>query len=163
MQTLFSAGCAPGEESAHGVSTRQGPVALCSRLQPPAATAQVKLPRVVPGVHLLPLRSPFLATASWSAAVAVMTPPLVSSPEGSAPLRSLFPVAFICQPCVLAPCARLFLCYLSFPSHYRCHPQGIKIEHKLRGGGKRGLSRVNTLQRRINSESCGGACAGWEA
>ena len=87
-------------------------------------------------------------------------PPLVSSPEGSAPLHSLFPVAFLCQHCILAPYARLFLCYISFPNHYGCHPQGMKIEHKLHGGGKRGPSRGNTLQSRINSGSCGGACAG---
>lgn len=137
-------------------------MALCSRLQPPAVTPQVRLPRVVPGAHLLLLRSPFLAAVGWSAqaAVAVMTPPLVSSPEGSAPLRSLFFVAFLCQHCILVPYARLFLCYISFPNHYGCHPQGIKIEHKLCDGGKRGPSRGNTLQSRINSGSCGGACAG---
>ena len=62
-------------ESALGKAAVCKPVALCSRLQPPAVTPQVRLPRVVPGAHLLSLRSPFLAAVGWSAqaAVAVMT------------------------------------------------------------------------------------------
>lgn len=175
MQTLFSAvfsaaGCVPGEESAHWVSTRQGrhmqgPVALCSRLQTPAVTPQIKLPRVVPGIHRFSLHSPFLTVVGWStqAAVAFMMPSLSHQSWRVCSSLLLCPVIFICQHCILAPHARFFLCYISFPNHYGCHPQGIKIEHKLRGGGKRGPSRVNTLQSRINSGSCGGVCVGWEA
>lgn len=170
MQTLFSAGCVPGEESAHWVSTRQGrhtqgPVALCSRLQVPA----LPLRSSSPGSCQAPIGSHF-TPHSWKLWAGpprlqwlLWCPPLVTSPGGSAPLCSLCPVIFICQHCILAPHARFFLCYISFPNHYGCHPQGIKIEHKLHGGGKRGPSRVNTLQSRINSGSCGGVCAGWEA